>query len=181
MNTHRLETAISFAMHAHHGQTRKGEDTPYVVHPLSVSLLLAQYGFDEDVVIGGILHDVIEDTDASLDDIAELFGDSVASLVASVSHNETLPWIDKKKYYIELVRVGGEGAKAISTADKIANAESLLQSYAMVGPALWERFNAGRDKKLWFEHAMLTMLQETWNHPLVDEYATYVARMDALA
>jgi (p)ppGpp synthase/HD superfamily hydrolase len=137
MNTHRLETAISFAMRAHHGQTRKGEDTPYVVHPLAVSLLLAQYGFDEDIVIGGILHDVIEDTDASLDDIAELFGDSVASLVASVSHNETLPWIDKKKYYIELVRAGGEGAKAISTADKIANAESLLQSYAMVGPTLW--------------------------------------------
>lgn len=180
MNTYRLETAISFAMRAHSGQTRKGEDIPYIVHPLAVSLLLAEHGFDEDIVIGGILHDVIEDTDARIDDIAELFGDSVTQLVRSVSHDDTLSWMEKKQRYIELVRQGSEGAKAISTADKIANAESLLQSYASVGPALWGRFNSGREKKLWFEHAMLTMLRETWNHPLVDVYAGYVARMDEL-
>jgi (p)ppGpp synthase/HD superfamily hydrolase len=180
MNTHRLESAIAYAMRAHSGQTRKGEDIPYIVHPLAVALLLARHGFDEDVVIGGVLHDVVEDTDATLDDIAELFGDSVALLVAAVSHNDALSWMDKKQNYIESVRVGSVGAKAIATADKIANAESLLQSYAAVGPALWERFNAGRDKKLWFEHTMLTMLQETWKHPLVDEYAQYVKRMDEL-
>ena len=180
MNTRRVEIAIAYALRAHEGQTRKGEDTPYIVHPLSVGYLLARHGFEDDVVIGGILHDTIEDTDASLDDIAELFGDTVAELVTSVSHNDTLSWMEKKQNYIELVRQGSEGAKAISTADKIANAESLLQSYAVVGPELWSRFNTGREKKLWFEHAMLTMLRETWNHPLIDEYESYVARMDAL-
>lgn len=180
MNTARIERAVTFALHAHEGQTRRGEDMPYVVHPLSVGFLLARHGFDDDVVIGGILHDTVEDTHTSLDDIAELFGDVVAELVTTVSHDDALSWMEKKQHYIERVRQGNEGAKAISVADKIANAESLLQSYVVFGPELWSHFNAGREKKLWFEHAMLTMLRETWDHPLIDEYEAYVARMDAL-
>ena len=103
-----------------------------------------------------------------------------AFLLALVSHDDALPWIEKKKAHIETAREAGEDAKAIATADKIANAESLIAAHAREGSAVWRYFNAGREKKLWFEESMLAMLQESWQHPLVDKYAQMVERLKPL-
>lgn len=175
-----IEVATALAIKAHEGQTRKESNKPYVVHPIGVALILARHGFDEVVISAGLLHDVLEDTSITHDALSTLVGGDVAELVASVSHDAELPWEEKKKNYIEMIRKGGDSTKAIATADKIANAQSLLCAYEKEGPALWAHFNAGREKKLWFEHAMLTMLDESWEHPLIDEYAQYVEKMDVL-
>lgn len=175
-----IEVATALAIKAHEGQSRKESNTPYVVHPIAVALILSRHGFDERVVSAGLLHDVLEDTSITQEELVSLVGDEVASLVASVSHDADLSWEEKKKDYIETIRRGGESTKAIATADKIANAQSLLSAYEKEGPSLWTHFNAGREKKLWFEHAMLTMLDESWEHPLIDEYAQYVEKMDVL-
>lgn len=175
-----IEVATALAMKAHEGQSRKESDTPYVVHPIGVALILARHGFNDTVVSAGLLHDVLEDTAVMYEELSAYVGADVAMLVASVSHDVELPWEEKKKDYIEMIRVGGDSTKAIATADKITNAQSLLTAYEKEGPSLWSHFNAGREKKLWFEHAMLTMLKESWEHPLVHEYAQYVEKMDTL-
>ncbi|VAW33200.1 hypothetical protein MNBD_CPR01-305, partial [hydrothermal vent metagenome] len=116
----------------------------------------------------------------SLDGVRSELGDEVADMVASVTHDNTLSWIERSKAYIETVRTASEEAKAISVADKIANAESLISSHAREGSEVWRHFSTGREKKLWFEEAVLAMLQESWSHPLVEEYARFVKRLQGL-
>lgn len=182
MTNHTLiERAMALAVRAHEGQMRKEGPMPYIVHPVSVALILARYGFSDTVIAAALVHDVIEDTDVTNEELRRVLGDNVADLVAPVTHDDTLPWEEKKKAYIEKVRTASEGAKAISLADKIANAESLIAAHEAQGAAVWKHFNAGREKKLWFEHAMHDMFRESWKHPLVSEYAALVARMDTLA
>lgn len=181
MNNHSLlERAIRLAVQAHAGQIRKEGNIPYITHPVGVALILAKHGFSDEVIAAGLTHDTVEDTPVTPEQLRTEMGDAVADIVVSVTNDDALSWEEKKKKYIETVREGSEGAKAVATADKIHNAESLLAAAAEQGTDIWKHFNAGKEKKLWFENAMLATLQETWQHPLVDEYAMLVERMNAL-
>lgn len=176
-----LEKAARIAAVAHKDQLRKEGPYPYIEHPMLIALMLTKHGFSDAVVAAALVHDVLEDTEYPEADMRAQLGEEVMAIVNAVTNDDSLSWEEKKKKYIETVRAGNEGAKAVATADKIANARSLLTAYVTQGPEVWSHFNAGREKKLWFENAMLAMLQETWKHPLVDEYAALVARMNMLA
>ena len=175
-----LERATRLAVAAHEGQVRKEGGVPYITHPFAVTLLLAQYDFPETVLAAGLTHDVLEDTKVTEAELREVLGDEVVDIVCMVTNDDSLSWKEKKLKYIESVRNGSEAAKAVSTADKIHNAQSLLDNHAERGVEIWKNFNTGRDEKLWFEDAMLAMLQETWQHPLVEKYAVLVEKMNAL-
>lgn len=175
-----IERAVALAVRAHEGQMRKEASVPYIVHPVAVALILARHGFSDTVIAAALVHDVVEDTGVNGDDLRNELGDGVADLVLPITHNDVLPWEEKKRAYIEAVRRAPDEVKAISLADKIANANSLIEAHKVQGAAIWWHFNAGREKKLWFEHAMLEMLRTSWNHPMVEEYAGLVSRMDSL-
>lgn len=175
-----LERAVRLAVKAHAGQTRKESDTPYITHLVGVALILAKHGFSDTVIAAGLAHDTVEDTDVTPEELREVLGVEVTEIVAAATNDDSLSWEEKKKKYIESIRNASEGAKAVATADKIHNAESLLAAHAEQGTALWKLFNAGREKKLWFENAMLAMLKDSWEHPLVDEYAVLVEKMNTL-
>lgn len=174
------ERAALIAVTAHAAQKRKDDDSPYVVHPFMVALMLARRGWSEETVAAALVHDVLEDTDYSEAKLREEMGPAVMAIVDAVTNDDALSWEDKKKKYIETVRAGSREAKAVATADKIHNAESLIAAHEAQGPDIWKHFNAGREKKLWFENAMLAMLNESWDDPLVGEYAALVERMNAL-
>jgi (p)ppGpp synthase/HD superfamily hydrolase len=180
MEPNLIEKAARIGASAHQGQTRKEGPFPYIEHPVITALILMRYGFSDAVVAAALVHDVLEDTNYRESDMREALGDVVMSIIASVTNDDTLDWEAKKKKYIETVRTGSPEAKAVATADKIANARSLLIAYVTQGSEIWEHFTTGREKKLWFENAMLAMLRETWQHPLVDEYAVLVDKMNAL-
>lgn len=175
-----IEQATLLAFRAHEGQQRKEKDVPYIIHPIEVALILAHHGFRDEVIAAGLVHDTVEDTPVTLEELRTTLGEEVANLVAPVTHDDTLSWEEKKKAYIEEVRKAPEEVKAISLADKIANAHSFISAYEEQGAHMWKHFNAGREKKLWFERAMLTMLEESWNHPLVSEYRKCVEKMETL-
>ncbi|HVW82856.1 MAG TPA: HD domain-containing protein [Candidatus Paceibacterota bacterium] len=175
-----LEKAARVAAVAHKDQKRKEADVPYIEHPIVVAIILAQHGFGEEVIAAGLVHDVLEDTEYPEVQMRAELGEGVMAIVDAVTNDDSLSWDEKKKKYIETVRAGSKGARAVATADKIANARSLVAAHAREGSAVWAHFNAGREKKLWFENAMLAMLEETWQHPLVEEYAALVAQMNAL-
>jgi (p)ppGpp synthase/HD superfamily hydrolase len=164
------EKAARLAVSAHTGQTRKGDGLPYIIHPFMVALKLANHGFSDAVIAAALTHDVLEDTDYAEDEFKTELGEEVYEIVKAVTNDDSLPWEEKKKKYVETVRNGSEGAKAVAVADKIHNLESLLFAHAEQGSDIWKKFNRGKEQKLWFESEVLKMLEETWTHPLIDEY-----------
>lgn len=175
-----LERAALMAFVGHAGQVRKDGGSPYVIHPYMAALKLASYGFDEKVQAAALVHDTLEDTQIIAAQIEELLGIEVLRMVQLLSENKLLPWEERKERYIEVIREAPTEVKAISAADKIHNLESLLAAYAVQGSDIWRVFNRGRDQKVWFDQSLLRALQETWTHPLIEEYRVLVERLDEL-
>lgn len=175
-----IERAMRLSARAHLTQTRKESNLPYLMHPSMVALMLARHGFASEVLAAALVHDVLEDTEVGEIEMGEELGQEVVALVKAVSYDPALSWEDARVAYIESVRQAPEGAKAISVADKIHNAQSLILGHQREGKSMWSNFTRPRDKKLWFEEEMLKMLRESWQHPLVDEYAVLVEELKAL-
>lgn len=165
-----IEKAVRVSVAAHKDQTRKGDDLPYIIHPFMVAIKLAKYNFPDTVIAAALTHDVLEDTEYPEDKLKNELGEEVLEIVKAVTNDDSLPWEEKKKKYVETVRAGSDGAKAVAVADKIHNLESLLLAYLEQGSELWKKFNRGKEQKLWFENEVLKMLKETWKHPLIEEY-----------
>ncbi len=123
---------IEYARKAHKGQTRKYSGLPYITHPISVGETLFDAGADQAVVQAGILHDVVEDTDLTIHDIAKDFGSAVAGLVLEVTDvytKEAYPeWNRARRKAAEADRLAGVStdAKAIKMADCADNSASIL-------------------------------------------------------
>jgi (p)ppGpp synthase/HD superfamily hydrolase len=132
----RLAQAYNFAAAKHAGQTRKGEaGEPYVNHLTEVAQLVAQAtgGDDVDLVIAAVLHDTVEDTEATFDELASAFGPRVASLVAEVTDDKSLEKAERKRLQVEHAGQASAGAKIIKIADKTSN----LRALAVSPPVGW--------------------------------------------
>lgn len=174
------ETALIIATKAHKDQVRKHNGTPYIVHPIMVARILEQYGFGEEVVAAGLVHDVLEDTDIPESDLREQLGDKVIDIVTAVSEDKALVWEERKMEYVKRVMASGESVWAVSVADKIHNASSLIAFHKIAGAKAWDVFNRGKEQKVWFEKTLLTSLQTVWQHPLLNVYAELVAELEGL-
>ncbi len=175
-----IEKAVRIAAIAHKNQLRKIGNLPYIVHPFMVALKLARYGFSDAVISAALVHDVLEDTNYPEDEIKKELGNKVFKIVKSVTHDNSLPWEEKKKKYIESVKNGSKEAKAVALADKIHNLESLLIDYKKEGSKVWEKFFKGREGRLWFEKNFLEMIKKEYKHPLVKEYKNILKKVKKL-
>lgn len=168
-----LFDAIEFAARAHRGQFRKSTPVPYIVHPLAVAERLIGWGAAEPVVVAGLLHDTVEDTDVSLGDIRARFGDEVAALVEVVTEpDKALPWERRKEHTIAALRAGPVAAVAVTCADKLDNLATMRATLATQGEAaLWSRFKRGRDAQRWYYESIAAVARERaatapWTHEL---------------
>lgn len=126
-----LIEAINFAAKKHRKEKRKGADgEPYINHPLEVLNLLTSVGkvVDFDVLIAAVLHDTIEDTETTEDEIKKLFGAKVSKMVAELTDDKSLPKAERKQLQIEHAPVASTGAKQIKLADKISNIGDILEN-----------------------------------------------------
>ncbi len=148
----RLYDAIELAARAHHGQVRKGTEIPYLVHPLAVAGILIRANCSETLVIAGILHDTIEDTPFTVDDIRSRFGREVAELVMALSEpDKKAPWEARKAHTIEyLEQVATPDVLLVSLADKLDNVRAIREGLASDGEAFWQRFNRPRESQKWY-------------------------------
>ena len=161
----KLNDAIIFAIEKHKGQKRKGTDYPYIVHPLEVLSILADMNMERDVLIAGVLHDVVEDTDTSPDTIRALFGDFVADLVAGHTDDKTLPWKERKeKALAELANATFE-IKCVTFADKLSNLRAIARDYKVVGDEVWGKFTAPKEEQAWYYAAGIDALDDMMNYP----------------
>lgn len=145
------EEARLFAINAHLGQRRKSDkEKPMIIHPLNVGNILKKYGFDDNVIAAGYLHDVVEDTKYELSDIKEKFGEDVASLVNGASEpNKSLSWEERKKHTIETLKTQDLRHKAVVCADKISNLEDLRILFKTKGED-FSAFKRGFDSQKWY-------------------------------
>jgi (p)ppGpp synthase/HD superfamily hydrolase len=118
--------ALAFAEARHAGQKRDLGDLPFVTHPVEVARLLHEAGYPDEVIAAGVLHDVLEDTDAETDDLVERFGADVAELVAAVSDDPTIEdGVERKAALRRQVAASGERAAAVFAADKVSKTREL--------------------------------------------------------
>jgi (p)ppGpp synthase/HD superfamily hydrolase len=156
--------ALTFASTSHEGQMRESADVPFVTHPVEVACLLHEAGYSDEVVAAGVLHDVLEDTDAQPGDLEQRFGHEVARLVAAVSDDPSIEDDAERKAALRAqVARAGESAAAVFAADKVSKARELRMRSG--------RARFGRKDRVRIEHyeASLQMLAELIpGHELID-------------
>ena len=148
----KLYDAIELAARAHHGQVRKGTEIPYIVHPLAVAGILIRADCPEHLVIAGILHDTLEDTPLTLEEIRLPFGREVADLVVALSEpDKKAPWEERKAHTIDyLEQMATPDVLLVSVADKLDNMRAIREGLESAGEAFWLRFNRPRENQKWY-------------------------------
>lgn len=177
--TPKIQKAITKASILHHSQKRKGDGSPYIIHPYSVAFILAGYTNDENIIVAGLLHDVLEDVKGyTAEDMEKDFGNKITQIVKEVSEDKDpndskekskATWQKRKEKYLENLRNGSFEAMMVSCADKIHNLLSMLDAYKKRGDSMWEDFNAPTDKKIWFYREVLNILKEKLDNEIVKE------------
>lgn len=153
--------ALEFAREAHAGQVRNGSGgMPYIEHPQAVAALLAEHHFDDEILAAALLHDVVEDSETTVEDLRTRFGEPVAGLVAALSDDETIAdYRERKDEHRGRVAAADGEALAIYGADKLTNVGMLRRTYADQGEAIAEEFNVPLDLKLEVWEADCALLQ----------------------
>jgi len=158
--TQQIQKAISIAATHHDGQERKGDGLPYIIHPFAVALILMEYTDDQDVIVAGFLHDTVEDTEYSAEDIEKDFNPHIAEIVMDVTEKDKDdPWQKRKDDYLAHLKTSSFESKLVCAADKLHNLQSMLAGFEKFGEAVYEKFNAPADKKIWFYKECLNILK----------------------
>lgn len=161
MLTERISQALALAVQAHDQQVRKGTQVPYVAHPMGVASIALDFGADEDQAIAALLHDVLEDGGPQFASVIEQrFGKRVLSLVEGCTDGvpnasgEKAPWAERKKAYLAHLAEADPAVLLVSGADKLHNARAILSDLQTIGPAVFDRFAAGKEGTLWYYRSL---------------------------
>ena len=146
-----LDRAIKFAVDAHHNTERRGKGFPYIVHPLEAVEIVATITPDQELLAAAALHDTIEDTDVTVEQIRAAFGDRIAELVHAESDqftegvSEEDSWHARKQAAIDRLAAAAHDAKIVAMGDKLSNMRAIWRDYQIKGDALWSIFHV-KDK-----------------------------------
>jgi hypothetical protein len=145
-----LTETINWVSKVHDQQYRKGTDIPYISHVYGVASLLMRYENSKASVIkAALLHDTVEDTDITLEDLKEKFGEAVASYVGLLSEDKSKSWEERKQFAINHLKKLPKEVKWIKLADKI-NSLEMMQSEIIYSGIDWDKFNRGYLHQKWF-------------------------------
>ena len=167
LDTTLLDRAIVFAVRAHAGTERRCKGFPYIVHPMEAVEIVATMTRDQELLAAAVLHDTVEDTDTTVEQIRTEFGDRIASLVASES--DTMPegmseedsWHARKQAAIDRLARASHDAKVVALGDKLSNMRAIARDYARQGDALWNLFHVkDRKEHEWHYRGLAESLRE---------------------
>jgi (p)ppGpp synthase/HD superfamily hydrolase len=162
----RFADALTYANRAHRDQHRKGTAIPYVSHLLAVASIVLDHGGTEEEATAALLHDAPEDCGGQprLDEIRAQFGDNVADIVAGCSDSLVSdplakdPWhIRKERYHDHVQEMTNASVLLVSAADKLHNATATAADLRRDGPAVWKRFQGGREGTIWHYQVLLAI------------------------
>lgn len=177
----RLHKAYVFSQNAHKGQLRKGTDIPYFTHIITTMNYAMELTDDIEVLIAAALHDTVEDTAVTIDEIKMEFGERVAFLVDCESEDKhrdrpaSETWEIRKRHTIEQLKDMPLDVKIIALSDKTANAESMFFEYQVVGDRIWQKFNEkDKNKQAWYYKSCADALDELKETSVMKKYLRYI-------
>ena len=167
LDTELMDRAIVFAVKAHHNTERRGKGFPYIIHPLEAVEIVATMTTDQELLAAAALHDTIEDTDVTVEQLRAQFGDRIAELVHSESDqftegvSEEDSWHDRKQAAIDRLAAASHDAKIVALGDKLSNMRAIWRDYQVKGDALWSIFHV-KDKASheWHYRGLATSLSD---------------------
>lgn len=167
LDTELLDKAIVFAVKAHHNTERRGKGFPYIVHPMEAVEIVATITSDQELLAAAALHDTIEDTDVTVEQLRGEFGDRIAALVHDESDqfaegvSEEDSWHDRKQAAIDRLAAASHDAKIVAMGDKLSNMRAIWRDYQAKGDELWNIFHV-KDKASheWHYRGLANSLRE---------------------
>lgn len=179
-----LDKAIIFAVNAHHNTERRGKGFPYIVHPMEAVEIVASITPDQELLAAAALHDTIEDTDVTIDDIRREFGERIANLVHAESDqfvdgvSEEDSWHDRKQAAIDRLAAASHDAKIVAMGDKLSNMRAIYRDYMTKGDELWKIFHA-KDKASheWHYRGLAASLSELSETFAYQEFIALIERV----
>lgn len=187
MDTELLDRAIVYAVKAHQNTERRGKGFPYIVHPMEAVAIVATITPDQELLAAAALHDTIEDTEVSVEDIRREFGERVAELVRAESDqidgevytgtndNEEATWHARKQAAIDRLAAASHDAKIVAMGDKLSNMRAIYRDYKTQGDALWNIFHV-KDKASheWHYRGLANSLKELSGTFAYQEFVTLI-------
>ena len=135
----------------------------------------------EDIIVAGLLHDMLEDTYMTEKELQEKFGSRVLELVKGASekleNRDNTSWEDRKQHTIDYIKTADRDIQYIACADKLSNVKSMLIDYEEIGDKLWERFNRGYEKQKWYYENMVDSLQVLESMEMYEEFKIVVNKL----
>ena len=190
---HKFDHALKRASDLHRDQVRKGTSIPYLSHLMAVAgIVLEAHAYHEmdnleDVAIGALLHDSIEDQgdDITLDDIKKDYGETVHRIVLECSDaiitekgQDKPPWKERKTAYIEKIPEKSRETQLVSCADKLHNARCIMFDHDRIGEQIWDRFSGSKDEIAWYYRSLADAFEHAWpENPLLPDFKALVTRM----
>lgn len=147
LDTILFDRATRFAVEAHAGTERRGKGFPYIIHPMEAAAIVATITPDPEILAAAILHDVVEDTDCTVDELRREFGDRIAELVASESEDpmadlsEEASWHARKQAAIDRLAQAPHDAKIVAMGDKLSNMRAIARDHEQIGDEIWNLFH----------------------------------------
>jgi GTP pyrophosphokinase len=186
----RFLDALRVAAELHATQRRKGTGVPYVAHLLGTCTIALEFGANEDQAIAALLHDAIEDVrpTAMARESVAAFGPEVLRIVEACTDSEAdadprPPWRERKERYLASIPEADAPVLLVSASDKLYNARAIAIDLRRVGPAVWERFDGGRNDRIWYYRSLVDAYRDNpASEPhLIDELARTVDEVERMA
>ena len=184
LNTELLDRAIVFAVKAHANTERRGKGYPYIVHPLEAVEIVATMTADQELLAAAALHDTVEDTEVTVEQLKAEFGERIASLVADESDvmpegmTEEASWHQRKQAAIDRLSRASHDAKMVALGDKLSNMRAIARDYDEIGDALWNRFHTNDPKEHeWHYRGLADALRELENTVAYKEFESLINKV----
>ncbi|MBQ6747413.1 MAG: bifunctional (p)ppGpp synthetase/guanosine-3',5'-bis(diphosphate) 3'-pyrophosphohydrolase [Bacteroidaceae bacterium] len=180
-----LDRAICFAVKAHANTERKGKGFPYIVHPLEAVVIVSTMTSDQELLAAAVLHDTLEDTDTTYEQLEREFGKRVADLVAHESDvklegDASATWHFRKQIAIEHLAKAPHDAKIVAMGDKLSNMRIIAHDYSVIGDELWKRFHVtDPHEHAWHYYGLMQSLSSLSDTAAFQEFAVLVKQVFA--
>ena len=174
LETSLFDKAVKFATEAHCGTERRGKGYPYIIHPMEAAAIVATMTNDQEMLAAAVLHDTVEDTDVTIEQIRELFGDRVAELVQheTAPLDDSLTWREKKTAQLKQLAEAPRDSKIVALGDKFSNMSGIALDYRQMGDEVWKRFHApnGKSDVEWYYRSLADAMSELSETLVYQEY-----------